>query len=155
MLDIKSKRILIHANIIMIITTIIHDADHVRQALCWNYTIGLELWLVNMSVYIPCFIALALTLNNKNSAAFTTSFSGIFIAACFLEVHLWRPTVPVWGLWNDNFFILGADIISWTILVITAAVGFGVGMAGFYVSGRMSVLKSIKYEELAPTATVL
>ena len=48
---------------------------------------------------------------------------------------LWRPSIPVWGMWNDNFFILGADWISWTVLATTVLVGALVAMAGAYALG--------------------
>jgi len=49
----QNKKTLLWANAIMIAMIIIHDADHVRQASCWNYTIPLLVWLVNISVYTP------------------------------------------------------------------------------------------------------
>lgn len=139
MLDIKSKKILRNANVLMIATIIIHDSDHVRQALCLNYQIGLNLWLVNISVYVPSLVALFLIFKNKKSASIVTSVNGLLVAAAFAEVHLWRPTFKVWGLWNKNFFLLGADAISWSILAITIFVGVGVAMAGTYVCGRTSI----------------
>lgn len=139
MLDSKSKQILRYANLMMIVTIIIHDCDHVRQALCLNYQIGLNLWLVNISVYIPSLIALFLIFKNKKSASIATSANGLLVAAAFAEVHLWRPSLKVWGLWNKNFFLLGADAISWSILAITIFVGVGVAMAGTYVRGRTSL----------------
>ena len=124
----------------MIAMIIINDADHVRQASCWDYTIPLLVWLVNISVYKPSIIALYLTRKNKNSAALATVVNGLLVAAAFSEVHLWRPTFPVWGIWNSNFFQLGADSISWTVLAVTVFVGVGVSLTGNYVRGRMSVM---------------
>lgn len=142
----QNKKTLIWANFIMVIMIIIHDADHVRQASCWNYTIPLLVWLVNISVYIPSIIALYLSRINKNSAAMVTVINGLLVAAAFAEVHLWRPTIPVWGIWNSNFFKLGADSISWTVLAVTVFVGVGVALTGNYVRGRMSIMKGLNNE---------
>lgn len=130
-----SRRVLLSANITMIITIIIHDIDHIRQAIELCYTIGLPLWLVNISVYTPSLIALALIWFGWRGGAVTTCINGILVGTAFAEIHLWRPSIPIWGLWNDNFFILGVDWISWTILALTVLIGVGVAMAGTYVLG--------------------
>jgi len=57
-LDNLSYKILNSANSAMLLTIVIHDADHCRQAMNWGYTIGIYLWLVNCSVYIPNIAAL-------------------------------------------------------------------------------------------------
>tara|TARA_R110002096_G_scaffold86792_2_gene199535 strand:- start:26754 stop:27197 length:444 start_codon:yes stop_codon:yes gene_type:complete len=147
MVDNKNKTLLIRANLIMIAMVLVHDADHIRQAYCWDYTIPLLVWIVNISVYTPSFIALYLIKKNKNSASTATVVNGLLVAAAFSEVHLLGPTFPVWGIWNKNFFILGADAISWTILAVTVAVGVGVSLTGNFVRGRLSVSnKSRQYE---------
>ncbi|AWM14828.1 hypothetical protein DI487_13860 [Flavobacterium sediminis] len=142
----QNKKTLIWANIIMIVMIVIHDTDHVRQASCWDYTIPLSVWLVNISVYTPSLIALFLISKNKNSAAIATVINGLLVAAAFAEVHLWRPTFPVWGIWNSNFFKLGADSISWTVLAVTIFVGVGVSLTGNYVRGRISVMEKLNHE---------
>lgn len=126
----------------MIAIIMIHDADHVRQARHWCYTINTTLWLVNVIVYVPAMTALFLALRRSRRAAFVTSLGGILVAYSFAEVHLWRPSIPVWGIWNQNFFKLGVDAISWHILAVTVLVGVGVAMAGAYVSGRQSASSS-------------
>lgn len=131
----QGNRILFWANLAMILTVICHDIDHVRQAHHMQYHISAQLWLVNVAVYVPSLIALALTLAKRRGAAIATSVSGLLVALSFAEVHLWRPTFPVWGLWNKNFFMLGADHISWTMLFVTVVVGVAVAMAGSYVKG--------------------
>lgn len=131
----KSKETILWANIAMILMIIIHDADHARQASNWCYTIGPTLWLVNLSVYVPSLAALLLLWKGVSSAGVATMFNGLIVGAAFSEVHLWRPSIPVWGIWNDNFFILGADWISWTILALTVFVGALVAAAGAYALG--------------------
>jgi hypothetical protein len=137
-LDQKGFKILLFANAIMILTIIVHDADHVRQAMGWSYRIGPTLWLINMLVYIPNGSALALTFLRRGSAAIATSAGSLLIAASFAETHLWRPSLQVWGIWNRSFFELGVDAISWSILAATIAVGVGSAIAGAYVAGALS-----------------
>jgi preprotein translocase subunit SecG len=130
----RAGKIIFWANIAMIAMIVIHDTDHVRQAANWCYTISAQLWLVNVSVYVPSLIALALLRRGKG-AGIATMINGLLVGAAFSEVHLWRPSIPVWGIWNDNFFILGADRISWTILALTVLVGALVSAAGAYALG--------------------
>ena len=37
--------------IVMIVAVLIHDGDHIRQALNWGYSIPLSLWVLNLTVY--------------------------------------------------------------------------------------------------------
>lgn len=134
-LSAEERSLLIAANLIMIGMIVIHDADHLRQAANLCYTIGLQLWLVNISVYVPSLIGLALALGKAPAAAIVTCVNGVLVGAAFAEVHLWRPTIPVWGLWNSNFFVLDVDWVSWTILALTVLVGVLVAMIGAYAAG--------------------
>lgn len=131
----RARKVIFRANLAMIAMVVIHDTDHVRQASNWCYTISAQLWLVNVSVYVPSLIALVLLWRSGRGAAIATMINGLLVAAAFSEVHLWRPSIPVWGIWNDNFFILGADRISWTVLALTVLVGALVAAAGAYALG--------------------
>lgn len=130
----RARKTILWANIAMIAMIVIHDSDHVRQAANWCYTISPQLWLVNVSVYVPSLIALALLWRGKG-AGVATMINGLLVGAAFSEVHLWRPSIPVWGIWNDNFFILDVDWISWAILALTVLVGALVSAAGAYALG--------------------
>lgn len=130
--------ILLAANLVMIAMIVVHDADHVRQAKYFCYTISAGLWLVNISVYVPSGIALALLWRLPRYAAAATIFNGLFVAIAFAEVHLWRPTFPVWGLWNKNFFLLKVDPYSWIILAVTVLVGVSVALAGAFALGMQA-----------------
>jgi phosphotransferase system glucose/maltose/N-acetylglucosamine-specific IIC component len=137
-LDDLSSKILTSANSAMLLTIVFHDADHCRQAMNWGYTIPLAVWLVNCIVYLPNGVALLLTRQRRRSAALATCLAGLLIAVAFAKVHLLGADIPVWGIWNRSFFVLGVDTISWSILACTVAVGIGVGIAGVYVMGRLS-----------------
>lgn len=137
-LDAKSRKALIVANIAMLLAITVHDADHIRQAAGWCYTITATLWVVNVAVYLPSLAALVLTLRRHRFAAVATSAAALLIAILFAKVHLWKPTFGVWGIWNKTFFVLGADWISWTILTLLVLVGVAVAMTGTWAMGRSS-----------------
>jgi hypothetical protein len=137
----RARNVILRANMAMIAMVVIHDTDHVRQAANWCYTIGLDLWLVNISVYVPSLVALALSWRSPRGAGVATMVNGLLVGAAFSEVHLWRPSIPVWGIWNDNFFVLGADRISWTILAATVLVGALVAAAGAYAMGLQAAAR--------------
>lgn len=136
--DPLAHQILIWANLFLLFVIVVHDGDHLRQARCWHYTISPELWTINCVVYLPSLVALFASIKRFRLAPYLTSFSGIFVAAGFAEVHLYRPSIPVWGIWNQNFFQLQVDCTSWSILVMTILAGIAVGMAGAFALGRIS-----------------
>jgi hypothetical protein len=132
----KTRTLLIAANVVMLATIAIHDADHMRQASNWCYTIPRDVALFNVFAYLPNCIALLLSLLRQRSAALATSAASLLIAIEFAKVHLWRPTFAVWGVWNKSFFELGADARSWTILAMTVVVGMATTAAGVSVACR-------------------
>ncbi|HEQ3521871.1 TPA: hypothetical protein VGS91_004881 [Citrobacter freundii] len=137
-LDTKTRTALIVANIVMLLAITIHDADHIRQASNWCYTITATLWFINVVVYLPSLAALVLSLRRHRLAAIATSTSALLIAILFAKVHLWKPTFNVWGIWNSTFFQLGADWISWSVLALLVLAGVEVAMTGTWVMGRVS-----------------
>lgn len=140
-LDARSRKALIVANIAMLAAITLHDADHIRQAANWCYTITATLWIINVAVYLPSLGALVLSLRRHRFAARATSISALLIAILFAKVHLWKPTFNAWGIWNKTFFELGADWISWSILTLLVLVGVAVAMTGGWVMGRTSMEK--------------
>ena len=48
--------------IVMIVAVLIHDGDHIRQALNWGYSIPLSLWVLNLTVYVLPVVTLFLAL---------------------------------------------------------------------------------------------
>ena len=46
--------------IVMIVAVLIHDGDHIRQALNWGYSIPLSLWVLNLTVYVLPVVTLFL-----------------------------------------------------------------------------------------------
>lgn len=137
-LDTRSRSALIIGNVGMLLAITVHDADHIRQAANWCYTITASLWLINGLVYLPGLAALALSMGRHRGAAGATSASALLIAILFAKVHLWQPTFNAWGIWNKSFFELGADWISWSILTLLVLAGVAVAMTGAWVMGRSS-----------------
>jgi len=129
------------ANIMMLLAITLHDADHIRQAANWCYTITASLWIINIAVYLPSLAALALSLRRHRLASLATSISALLIAFLFAKVHLWKPTFNAWGIWNKTFFALGADWISWTVLTLLVLVGVGVAMTGTWAMGLSSAVQ--------------
>lgn len=141
--DATTRHVLLIANIVMLLTIVIHDADHYRQAVNWCYTIPTSLWFINIAVYVPSSIALLLTLKSHRFSAIATSASSLIIVVEFAKVHLWMPSIPIWGIWNKTFFELGADWISWTILTALVAMGVLIAMTGAWAMGRTSTMRPI------------
>ena len=130
-----SIKILKIANIVMLLMILVHDGDHIRQALGWGYRFPIALLAVNCIVYAPNLIALLLSRQGRFSGALLTCVGGINTGFSFSKIHFLGASVKVWGPWNDSFFVLGADALSWSILAITVVVGVGVAMTGMYVIG--------------------
>jgi len=129
---------LIVTNLAMLEVIAIHDCDHMRQAMGWNYQFTLALLLVNMIVYLPNLLSLILASQGQLKGVIATLVSGPLIAAAFLKLHLLGAWLPVWGPWNRSFFALGVDMISWWILAITAIAGILVGMMATYILGQLT-----------------
>lgn len=131
----ESIKILKIANIVMLIMVLIHDGDHIRQAMGWGYRFTFALLAINCIVYVPNLVAFLLARQGRYSGAIVTCIGGINTGMSFAKIHLLGASVKVWGPWNESFFALGVDAVSWTILAITVIVGVGVAMTGMYVIG--------------------
>lgn len=143
----ESIKILKIANIVMLIMILIHDGDHIRQAIGWGYHFTFALLAVNCIVYLPNLVAFLLSRQGRFSGAVVTCIGGINTGISFAKIHLLGASLKVWGPWNDSFFVLDSDKLSWWVLAITVVVGVGVGMAGMYVIGVENCKYSETYEE--------
>ena len=139
------------ANLALLIIIAVHDFDHMRQAMMWGYSFTIPLLLVNFVVYVPGTVGLVLAARRTLAGAVATMIGGPLIALGFLKLHLLGAWVPVWGPWNDSFAALGADMLSWFILWVTAAVGIFVGLAGAVSLGMWIGQRSITAQP-APAA---
>jgi hypothetical protein len=137
-MDHEARKTLLVANGAMLLMILIHDADHIRQAINWCYTIPGWLWAVNTLVYVPNGLALIAATRSWPRAPLATLVGSLLIAVNFPLLHLWKPLIPVWGIWNQSFFVLNVDQLSWIILALTVIVAVGAAIAGGWASGRAS-----------------
>lgn len=127
-LDQKLMHKLTICAVVMIISVLIHDGDHIRQALNWGYSIPLSLWVLNLTVYILPVVSVFLIRMERFSATIVTGIAGIFTSSSFLILHLFGSATGLWGVWNYSYFELikgvtyqgvyyqGVDWISWVLL---------------------------------------
>ena len=121
------KKLIIGA-VVMIVAVLMHDGDHIRQALNWKYSIPMSLWVLNLTVYVLPVISLFLARMERYSATIVSGIAGIFTSASFLIIHLFGSASGLWGVWNYSYFELikgvtyegvfyqGVDFISWIFL---------------------------------------
>ena len=127
-LDEKTAHTMFICGIVMVIAVLIHDGDHIRQALNWGYHIPLAIWALNLTVYIFPVITIFLAKFRRMSATLVGAIGGIFTPASFLGLHLFGSATGLWGVWNFSYFALmkgveyqgnfyqGVDWLSWVLL---------------------------------------
>ena len=87
-LDEKTAHTMFICGIVMVIAVLIHDGDHIRQALNWGYHIPLAIWALNLTVYIFPVITIFLAKSRRMSATLVGAIGGIFTPASFLGLEL-------------------------------------------------------------------
>lgn len=127
-LDKNISKILMRSCLVILASILMHDADHLRQAFNWGYSIPLSLLVLNLVVYILPAVSIFLTRMERASASLVTAFTGVFTTAGFLIIHLCGAFSGLWGVWNFSYFELikgvtwqgvyyqGVDWISWVFL---------------------------------------
>lgn len=112
----------------MVAAILIHDGDHIRQALNWTYSIPLSLWALNLTVYVLPVVTIFLAKSGRMSATLVGAIAGVFTTASFLILHLCGSSTGLWGVWNFSYFELikgvtyngvfyqGVDVLSWIFL---------------------------------------
>ncbi len=127
-ISLKSKKKLFICAIIILSSILMHDIDHIRQAVNWGYSIPFALLVLNLVVYILPIVSIFLIKCERFSSSLVTSFTGIFTTAGFLIIHLCGAFSGLWGVWNYSYFELikgvtyegvfyqGVDFISWIFL---------------------------------------
>ena len=127
-LDAKTIKTITVCAIVMVIAVLIHDGDHIRQALNWGYSIPISLWVLNLTVYVLPVVTLFLARSGRLSATLVGAVAGVFTTASFLILHLCGSFTGNWGVWNFSYFDLingvtyngvfyqGIDWLSWVLL---------------------------------------
>lgn len=109
-LDEETAKKLEKWNLALLAVTLLHDADHIMQARRWKYHIPLQLWIINLAVYVMPTVTEFL-IKNKRTSSFGALIAGnALTSVAFLKVHLWKPTTDVWGIWNYNYFKLNKGV---------------------------------------------
>ena len=127
-LDARVVKTLTTCAVIMLVSILIHDGDHIRQAYKWTYSIPLSLWALNLTVYVLPVVSLFLARSRRFSALLVTAIAGVFTSASFVILHLCGSSTGLWGVWNFSYFELikgvtyngvfyqGVDTLSWIFL---------------------------------------
>ena len=127
-LDASVVKTLTTCAVIMLVSILIHDGDHIRQAYKWTYSIPLSLWALNLTVYVLPVVSLFLVRSRRFSALLVTAIAGVFTSASFVILHLCGSSTGLWGVWNFSYFELikgvtyngvfyqGVDTLSWIFL---------------------------------------
>lgn len=128
-LDEKTAHSLMIGAIIVLISVLIHDCDHVRQAYLWSTdttgkwvsqafiaqkggSIGLfniltpTLLVLNITVYILPVVSIFLVKTRRFSAMLVLAFGGVFTSASFLILHFFGSATGLWGYWNISYLRL-------------------------------------------------
>lgn len=124
----KALRTVWVCSLVILASILMHDADHIRQAVNWGYSIPFALLVLNLVVYLLPAVSIFLIRMKRMSAPLVTGFTGIFTTAGFLIIHLCGAFSGLWGVWNYSYFELikgvtyngvfyqGVDIWSWIFL---------------------------------------
>lgn len=127
-LDAKTVHTMLVCGIVMVIAVLLHDGDHIRQALNWGYHIPLAIWALNLTVYVFPVVTIFLAKSSRMSATLVGAIGGIFTSASFVILHLCGSATGLWGVWNFSYFELikgvtyqgnfyqGVDWLSWVLL---------------------------------------
>ena len=86
-LDAKTTKTMVICAVIMLVSVLIHDGDHIRQAVNWGYTIPLSLWALNLIVYVLPVVSLFLAKSRRMSATLVSALGGIVTSLSFVVLH--------------------------------------------------------------------
>lgn len=127
-LDGKTAHTMFICGLVMVCAALLHDGDHIRQAVNWGYSIPLSLWALNLTVYIFPVVTVFLAKSRRMSSTLVGAIGGIFTSVSFVALHLFGSATGLWGIWNFSYFALirgvtyqgsyyqGVDTLSWILL---------------------------------------
>lgn len=129
-LDDRTAHTLMIAALIVLISVLIHDGDHIRQAILWSTdTSGkwvtqayldthfggdMTIWnvltpsilVLNLTVYIFPVLSIFLIKMKRFSSMLVLSIAGIFTTCSFMILHLFGSFSGNWGFWNISYIAL-------------------------------------------------
>lgn len=129
-LDDKLAHSLMTAAIIVLISVLIHDGDHIRQAILWStdttgkwvsqayldklYGGDMTIWnvltpsilVLNLTVYIFPVLSIFLIKTRRFSSMLILAIAGIFTTCSFMILHLCGSFSGNWGFWNISYIAL-------------------------------------------------
>ncbi len=126
--DDKVLKTTLVSSLVILISILLHDGDHIRQAINWGYSIPFSLLVLNLTVYIFPAVSIFLIKLKRMSSTLVTAIGGVFTTIGFLVIHLRGAASGLWGVWNYSYFELikgvmwngvfyqGVDWISWVFL---------------------------------------
>ncbi len=126
--DDKVLKTTLVSSLVILISILLHDGDHIRQAINWGYSIPFSLLVLNLTVYIFPAVSIFLIKLKRMSSTLVTAIGGVFTTVGFLVIHLRGAASGLWGVWNYSYFELikgvvwngvfyqGVDWISWVFL---------------------------------------
>lgn len=126
--DDKVSKTTLISSLVILISILLHDGDHIRQAINWGYSIPFSLLVLNLTVYIFPAVSIFLIKLRRMSSTLVTAIGGVFTTIGFLVIHLSGAASGLWGVWNYSYFELikgvmwngvfyqGVDWISWVFL---------------------------------------
>lgn len=116
----RNARRLVTLNVGVLLTLVLHDLDHLRQASAADYDIPVRLFAGNAAVYIPTLVALVLAWRRDGRARRWTVGSATVWLLGFVVVHL-VGAGSYYGLWATPYPRLGVDALSWVLYVVPVA----------------------------------
>lgn len=159
-IDKKTKRIMYILAFIILGSILMHDADHLRQAFNWGYSIPFALLVLNLVVYLLPVVSIFLIKTERISSTLVTGFTGIFTTAGFLIIHLCGAFSGLWGVWNYSYFDLikgvtyngvfykGVDVWSWIFLFEVPVLCLPCSAISFYEYFKVKKINKNKENEI-------
>jgi len=110
-IDDSTARLLMKWNLAILGAALVHDGDHIMQAIRWKYRIPIHTLVINLVVYVLPTVTTFLLKNRRSSSYMTLAASGAVTSAGFLKVHFVGDTLGLWGIWDNSYFKLMKGVV--------------------------------------------
>jgi hypothetical protein len=102
-------RTLVHANVLLLLLVLLHDADHIRVA---GDDVPAPLWLLNPLTYVPTIVSLVLARRGDRLAPAATAISAALWVVGFAWVHL-LGAGSFWGPFAEPYTESDPGALTW------------------------------------------